>query len=92
MTKAGMVESIKEKANLPTKVQAECVFDVIIETARESLLQRKTAILTGFGTFKVVDRAPRTGRNPGTGETIRIPACKVVKYTMGKRIKNIICN
>lgn len=90
MTKAGIVEQIKDKAGLNTKVQAEKVLDTIVESAREALLGGDNAILTGFGSFKVVQRAARTGRNPGTGEMIRIPACKVVKYTMGKRIKSAI--
>jgi DNA-binding protein HU-beta len=90
MTKAAMVERIKEKANLTTKVQAEKVFDCIMDCAREALLGGNSAILTGLGSFKVVNRAARTGRNPGTGQAIRIPACKVVKYTMGKRIKKAI--
>ena len=87
MTKAGLVEMIKEKADLGTKVQAEKVLDTIIESARDALIKGESAIFTGFGSFKVVQRATRTGRNPGTGEAIRIPACKVVKYTMGKRIR-----
>jgi DNA-binding protein HU-beta len=90
MTKAAMVERIKDKANLGTKVQAEKVFDCIMDCAREALLGGSSAILTGLGSFKVVSRAARTGRNPGTGQAIRIPACKVVKYTMGKRIKKAI--
>jgi len=90
MTKAGLVEKIKDQAGLSTKVQAEKVLDTIVESARDALLGGDNAILTGFGSFKVVDRAARTGRNPGTGELIRIPACKVVKYTMGKRIKAVI--
>ncbi len=91
MTKSGLVEQIKSKANLNTKVQAEKVFDCIMDCARDALTQGDSAILTGLGSFKVVDRAARTGRNPGTGQAIRIPACKVVKYTMGKRIKKAIC-
>ncbi|WP_461211324.1 HU family DNA-binding protein [Desulfocurvus sp. DL9XJH121] len=90
MTKAGLVEMIKEKGELETKVQAEKVLDTIIDSAREALIQGDSAIFTGFGSFKVVKRAARTGRNPGTGEAIRIPACKVVKYTMGKKIKGSI--
>ncbi|MBU1001105.1 MAG: HU family DNA-binding protein [Proteobacteria bacterium] len=90
MTKAGLVEQIKDKAGLNTKVQAEKVLDTIVESARAALLEGEGAILTGFGSFKVVQRAARTGRNPGTGEMIRIPACKVVKYIMGKRIKSAI--
>lgn len=90
MTKAGFVEEIKSKAQLDTKVQAEKVFDTIVDCTRDALTCGSSAILTGLGSFKVVQRAERTGRNPGTGEAIRIPSCKVVKYTMGKRIKGAI--
>lgn len=90
MTKAGLVEAIKEQARLNTKVQAEKVFDTIMDCTRDALVCGEGAILTGLGSFKIVQRAARTGRNPGTGEAIRIPARKVVKYTMGKRIKGAI--
>jgi len=90
MTKSGLVEEIKAKANLGTKVQAEKVFDCIMDCARDALIQGSSAIFTGLGSFKIVNRAARTGRNPGTGESIRIPACKVVKYTMGKRIRRVV--
>ena len=46
--------------------------------------------IAGFGTFKVVDRKARKGRNPRTGEAVQIPASKAVKFTAGKALKEIL--
>lgn len=90
MTKAGMVEQIKEKAGLSTKVAAEKVYDAVLETVRDALIGGDSAIFTGLGSFRVVQRAERAGRNPGTGEVIRIPSCKVVRFTPGKKIRALL--
>lgn len=90
MTKAIMVDGMYAKAELPTKVLAENIYDALLESVREALFEEDSVILTGIGSFHVVDRAARTGRNPGTGESIAIPARKVVRFTMGKKIQNAV--
>ncbi|SKA73752.1 HU family DNA-binding protein [Desulfobaculum bizertense] len=90
MTKAGMVEQIKEKADLQTKVLAEKVYDAVLESVRDALVSGESAMFTGLGSFRVVQRAERAGRNPGTGEVIRIPSCKVVRFTPGKKVKAML--
>ena len=58
----------------------------------ERTVPRETgnATLTGFGTFSVANRKARTGRNPRTGEEIRIPASKTPKFTPGKALKEAV--
>lgn len=88
MTKADLVESMKEKAQLSTKAEAAKALDAILEVITEGLQKGEDITFTGFGSFKVAERAARTGRNPQTGEEIQIPAAKVVKFSMGKFLKD----
>ncbi len=90
MTKAELVDKIHVKTNLPTKGKTEDALDAVIEGIRDALIAGESITFTGFGSFKVVDRAARKGRNPRTGEEIDIPASKVVKFTPGKTLKDSI--
>ena len=56
----------------------------------ESLARNDNVTLVGFGTFQVKDRAAREGRNPKTGETIQIKACKVPGFKAGKGLKDAV--
>lgn len=90
MTKAELVDKIYVKAGLPTKAKAEEVLDAVIDCLREALVAGDSITFTGFGSFKVSERCERKGRNPHSGEPITIPACKVVKFTPGKNLKDAI--
>lgn len=90
MTKAELVEKIYSKAGLPTKALAENALDAVIASLREALAGGESITFTGFGGFKVVERAARKGRNPRTGKEIVIPAGKVAKFTPGKTLKEAI--
>ncbi len=90
MTKAELVEKIYAKAGLPTKTMAESALDAVIASVREALAEGESVTFTGFGTFKVSERAARKGRNPRTGAEIEIPASKVAKFTPGKQLKDAL--
>lgn len=90
MTKAEFVEKLFTKANLASKSQAETVLESTIDTITEALMDGESVVFTGFGSFKVVERAARKGRNPRTGEEIEIAATKVVKFTPGKTLKEVV--
>lgn len=77
MTKAELVEKIYAKSGLETKVKSEAALDAVISAISECLASGDSITLMGFGSFKVVKRAPRTGRNPRTNEKIEIPACSI---------------
>ena len=87
MTKAEFVKALKEKAGLATVKQAEEAFEGMLELISKTLKKDGALSLTGFGTFKIVKRAARKGRNPRTGKAIQIPAHKVVKFSPGKALK-----
>ena len=90
MTKAELVQKIHAKAGLPTKVLAEAALEAVISTLTEALKSGETVTFTGFGSFKVTERAARKGRNPRTGKEISIPASKAVKFTPGKLLKESV--
>lgn len=90
MTKAELVDKIHAKAGISTKAKAEEALEAVVSSLREALAAGETVTFTGFGSFKVISRAARKGRNPRTGEEITIPASKVVKFTPGKSLKEAI--
>jgi len=91
MNKAELVESIKKNANCDiSKVQIEEVLNTWIEVVKKSVTKGDSVQLIGFGTFCSGKRAARTGRNPKTGEALKIPAAKTVKFTAGKAFKDAV--
>jgi DNA-binding protein HU-beta len=64
--------------------------EAMIDAVRKTLKKGGTVSLVGFGTFAVGKRAARTGRNPRTGDTIKIKAAKVPKFRPGKGLKDAI--
>jgi DNA-binding protein HU-beta len=89
MTKAELVAKIAEK-NGTSKAQAEASMNAILDVIQDELAAGNKLTLTGFGTFSVSERKARTGRNPRTGEEIKIPACKVAQFKPGKVLKEAV--
>jgi DNA-binding protein HU-beta len=84
-------ELISEMAkNLNSKKEAEAALDSLLATVTQGLKKGDKITLTGFGTFKVSKRKARTGRNPRTGETIKIKARKIPQFTAGKALKTAV--
>ncbi|MDR0419289.1 MAG: HU family DNA-binding protein [Prevotellaceae bacterium] len=82
MNKAELIDAMANKAHL-TKVDAKKALDAFTETVTKSLKKGDRVALVGFGTFSVSQRSARTGRNPRTGEPIKIKAKKVAKFKAG---------
>ncbi len=89
MTKADLVAKVANKAGM-TKASAESALNAFIDSVEEILSANGKLTLTGFGTFEVQERQERTGRNPRTGDEIKIPASKVVKFRPGKLLKDAV--
>ena len=89
MNKQQLIAAIAEKSEL-TKVDTEKALKAFIDTVTEELKNGGKVQLVGFGTFEVVERAERQGRNPKTGETITIAASKSPKFKAGKALKDIV--
>jgi DNA-binding protein HU-beta len=86
MTKAELVAEIAKKSKL-SKADAERVINSFVDVAKKTLKKEGRLALAGFGTFVVSKRKARKGRNPRTGETIKIKASKVVRFKAGKALK-----
>ncbi|MBF0103546.1 MAG: HU family DNA-binding protein [Desulfobacterales bacterium] len=89
MNKEGLVAIISERGEISKKSANEMV-NLFMEAVSSTLENGESISLIGFGSFKVVDRAPREARHPMTGEVIKIPACKAVKFIPGKSLKEKI--
>lgn len=85
MTKAELVAVMAGDAGI-TKAQAARALDSYIDNVAAELKKSGKLGLVGFGTFAVVKRSARTGRNPQTGETIQIKAKNVIKFKAGKAL------
>ncbi|MXP67966.1 nucleoid-associated protein HU-alpha [Pantoea sp. Aalb] len=89
MNKNQLINVIAEKANLP-KIQAKAALESTLAAITESLKNGEKVQLVGFGTFKVNYRAARAGRNPQTGEEIKIAATNVPTFVSGKILKDAV--
>ena len=78
-----------DKADISKQKAAQAV-DAVIDAIKASLKKGDDVRLVGFGTFTVTKRAATTGRNPRTGEPIKIPASKRPKFTAGKELKEAV--
>lgn len=85
MTKAELIGVIAKAAGI-TKDKAGKALDTFQETVAKELKKNGKLALVGFGSFSVVKRKAREGRNPQTGKAIKIPAKKVVKFKAGKEL------
>jgi len=89
MTKAELVAKIANDVGL-AKSQAEKALDGFVAAVSKALSGGDKITLVGFGTFSVMARSQREGRNPRTGEKITIPASKAVKFKAGKTLSEKI--
>ena len=87
MNKNDLVSSVSESAGL-SKADAGKAVDAVFDSIKSALSGGTEVRLVGFGTFAVSKRAAREGRNPRTGETIKIPASKQVKFKPGKDLSD----
>ncbi len=85
MNKSELVAAIAAESGL-TKVDSQKALDALVKSVGVSLKKGESIQLVGFGTFKVSERAARTGRNPQTGKEIKIAAKKVVGFKAGKEL------
>lgn len=89
MNKSDLISVVSEKGDLSNTKSAKMV-DTLLNIIVSKLSQGEKVQLPGFGTFEVKSKAERTGRNPQTGEEIKIPAAKVPSFTPGKVLKSVV--
>ncbi len=88
MNKGDLVKQVAKVVN--TKKEAQAAVNCVFSTITKALKKKDAVVLVGFGTFKVAQRKARKGRNPQTGEEIKIRAKKVPKFVSGKALKDAV--
>ena len=89
MNRADLLQIISNKADV-SKASAGRMLDTLIDTVQTTVKKGDTVTLVGFGSFKSVKRAARTGKNPRTGVALKIPAAVVPKFTAGATFKAVV--
>ena len=89
MNKTELVAAIAENAEI-SKKDAEKALKAFADVVASELKKGEKVQLVGFGTFEVSERAAREGRNPQTGETMILAACKAPKFKAGKALKDAV--
>ena len=89
MNKTELIAAIAEQAEI-SKKDAEKALKAFVDVVTEQLKEGEKVQLVGFGTFEVSERAAREGRNPQTGKTMKIAACKDPKFKAGKALKDAV--
>ena len=89
MTKTKLIASVSESSTLSQR-EVRAVLDRVLSEIEISLKKGEKVALTGFGTFKTVQRKARTGRNPRTGAPLKIPARAGLKFFPGKSLRKTI--
>ena len=89
MNKTELVDAIAKRSSL-TKVDSKKALDAFLEAVQGALVKGDAVQLIGFGTFKVSARKARQGRNPRTGEVIKIAASKVPVFSAGSALKEAV--
>ena len=89
MNKSEMISRVASRASL-SKAEAAAAVDGVLEAIQDALARGDSVTLTGFGTFSVKSRPARTGRNPGTGESIEIAASTAPSFKAGKTLRDAV--
>jgi DNA-binding protein HU-beta len=89
MNKTELIDKVAKESAL-SKAVAEQVVNSVFSAVAEAMKMGDKVTLVGFGTFSVSERAAREGRNPQSGETINIPAKKVVKFKAGSKLTDSV--
>ncbi len=89
MNKAELITHVADETGL-SKANSERAVNSVFQGIASALRTGGKASFVGFGTFSVIDRAARSGRNPRTGETIQIPASRQPKFKAGKELREAV--
>jgi integration host factor subunit beta len=89
MTKAELVEHVAQSTQL-TKKHAELIVNTVFESIAQSLRAGEKIELRGFGSFRIRQRGPRIGRNPKTGDQVKVPPKRIPYFKPGKELKELL--
>ena len=89
MNRAELIDAIRDRLGADKKT-AEAAVDAVLDTIQRAVAAGERVAITGFGVFEKVDRAARTGRNPRTGETVKVKKTSVPKFRPGTQFKGVV--
>jgi DNA-binding protein HU-beta len=89
VNRAELIDAIRDRLGVD-KRHAETAVDAVFDTILRAVAQGEKVALSGFGVFEKVDRAARTGRNPRTGETVKVKKTSVPKFRPGTQFKGVV--
>lgn len=89
MIKADLINKLSKDMNI-TKQEAENGVNIFFDTLKDAIKRGEEIELRGFGSFRIRKRDPRSGRNPRTGERVKVPAKKVIYFKPSKILKQMI--
>ncbi len=89
MTKAELVDQVARSTQL-TKKHAEVMVNTVFDSIVDSLQEGEKIELRGFGSFRIRQRGPRTGRNPKTGAKVLVPSKSIPYFKPGKELKQLL--
>lgn len=89
MSKKDLIDAVAKEAEL-TKEKAGTAVEAVIDHIKSSMKNGDEVRIPDFGTFKVIKRKAREGRNPATNQPIKIPASKAAKFTPSKGLKDLL--
>ena len=89
MNRAELIDAIRDRLGVDKRA-AEHAVDAVFDTILRAVAQGEKVALSGFGVFEKVDRAARTGRNPRTGETVKVKKTSVPKFRPGTQFKGVV--
>jgi DNA-binding protein HU-beta len=89
VNRAELIDAIRDRLGIEKKT-AEHAVDAVLDTIQRAVAQGEKVAITGFGVFEKVDRAARTGRNPRTGEAVKVKKTSVPKFRPGSQFKGVV--
>ena len=89
MNKVELTKSVATRTGV-TQKDAAVYVDAVIESIKDGMIEYGKVQIVGFGTFEVKERAEREGRNPATNQPMLIPATRVLKFKVGKALKDAV--
>jgi DNA-binding protein HU-beta len=89
VNRADLIDGIRDRLGVDKKT-AENAVDAVLDTIQRAVAAGERVAITGFGVFEKVDRAARTGRNPRTGETVKVKKTSVPKFRPGTQFKGVV--
>jgi DNA-binding protein HU-beta len=89
VNRADLIDAIRDRLGADKKT-AETAVDAVLDTIQRAVATGERVAITGFGVFEKVDRAARTGRNPRTGETVKVKKTSVPKFRPGTQFKGVV--